>query len=445
MSSFNLNAISPIDGRYSKQTELLSNYFSEKALIKYRVKVEIEYFISLTEIGIKNLNKWDNKFNDKIRNIYIDFHDDDALEVKEIEKTTNHDVKAVEYFIKRKFDEMKIGEFSEFIHFGLTSQDINNTSIPLSIKDFIPNYFEKINLVLSEIDNKIEEYSDIPMLARTHGQPASPTRLGKEFKVFSVRIKEQLNVLKKIPHSCKFGGATGNFNAHQVAYPDIDWKNFAENFTKKLGLDHSFPTTQIEHYDNLARLFDCLKRINTIILDLNKDVWQYISLDYFSQKINKNEVGSSAMPHKVNPIDFENSEGNLSYANSIFEFLSSKLPISRLQRDLTDSTVLRNIGVPFSHTIIGLNSTLRGLNKLLVNKNKIENDLKDNWIVISEAIQTILRREGIEKPYELLKDLTRNNEVVNEETLKIFINNLKVDQKIKEELLNISPFNYTGI
>ena len=445
MSSFNLNAISPIDGRYSKQTELLSNYFSEKALIKYRVKVEIEYFISLTEIGIKNLNKWDNKFNDKIRNIYINFHDDDALEVKEIEKTTNHDVKAVEYFIKRKFDEMKIGEFSEFIHFGLTSQDINNTSIPLSIKDFIPNYFEKINLVLSEIDNKIEEYSDIPMLARTHGQPASPTRLGKEFKVFSVRIKEQLNVLKKIPHSCKFGGATGNFNAHQVAYPDIDWKNFAENFTKKLGLDHSFPTTQIEHYDNLARLFDCLKRINTIILDLNKDVWQYISLDYFSQKINKNEVGSSAMPHKVNPIDFENSEGNLSYANSIFEFLSSKLPISRLQRDLTDSTVLRNIGVPFSHTIIGLNSTLRGLNKLLVNKNKIENDLKDNWIVISEAIQTILRREGIEKPYELLKDLTRNNEVINEETFTIFINNLKVDQKIKEELLNISPFNYTGI
>ena len=445
MSSFNLNAISPVDGRYSKQTELLSNYFSEKALIKYRVKVEIEYFISLTEIGIKNLNKWDNKFNDKIRNIYIEFDDVDALEVKEIEKTTNHDVKAVEYFIKRKFDEMKIGEFSEFIHFGLTSQDINNTSIPLSIKDFIPNYFEKINLVLSEIDNKIEEYSDIPMLARTHGQPASPTRLGKEFKVFSVRIKEQLNVLKKIPHSCKFGGATGNFNAHQVAYPDIDWKNFAENFTRKLGLDHSFPTTQIEHYDNLARLFDCLKRINTIILDLNKDVWQYISLDYFSQKINKDEVGSSAMPHKVNPIDFENSEGNLSYANSIFEFLSSKLPISRLQRDLTDSTVLRNIGVPFSHTIIGLNSTLRGLNKLLVNKNKIENDLKDNWIVISEAIQTILRREGIEKPYELLKDLTRNNEVINEETFTIFINNLKVDQKIKKELLEITPFNYTGI
>ena len=445
MSSFNLNAISPVDGRYSKQTEFLSNYFSEKALIKYRAKVEIEYFISLTEIGIKNLNKWDNKFNDKIRNIYIEFHDEDALEVKEIEKTTNHDVKAVEYFIKRKFDEMKIGEFSEFIHFGLTSQDINNTSIPLSIKDFIPNYFEKINLVLSEIDNKVEGYSDIPMLARTHGQPASPTRLGKEFKVFSVRIKEQLNVLKKIPHSCKFGGATGNFNAHQVAYPDIDWKSFAENFTKKLGLVHSFPTTQIEHYDNLARLMDCLKRINTIILDFNKDIWQYISLDYFHQKINKSEVGSSAMPHKVNPIDFENSEGNLSYANSIFEFLSSKLPISRLQRDLTDSTVLRNIGVPFSHTVIGFNSTLKGLKKLLINKNKIENDLKDNWIVISEAIQTILRREGIEKPYELLKDLTRNNEVVNEETFTNFINNLKVDQKIKEELLNISPLNYTGI
>ena len=445
MSSFNLNAISPVDGRYSKQTEFLSNYFSEKALIKYRAKVEIEYFISLTEIGIKNLNKWDNKFNDKIRNIYIEFRDEDALEVKEIEKTTNHDVKAVEYFIKRKFGEMKIGEFSEFIHFGLTSQDINNTSIPLSIKDFIPNYFEKINLVLSEIDDKVKGYSDIPMLARTHGQPASPTRLGKEFKVFSVRIKEQINVLKKIPHSCKFGGATGNFNAHQVAYPDIDWKNFAENFTKKLGLVHSFPTTQIEHYDNLARLMDCLKRINTIILDFNKDIWQYISFDYFHQKINKSEVGSSAMPHKVNPIDFENSEGNLSYANSIFEFLSSKLPISRLQRDLTDSTVLRNIGVPFSHTVIGFNSTLKGLKKLLINKNKIENDLKDNWIVISEAIQTILRREGIEKPYELLKDLTRNNEVVNEETFTNFINNLKVDQKIKEELLNISPFNYTGI
>ncbi|MAV14090.1 MAG: adenylosuccinate lyase [Flavobacteriaceae bacterium] len=445
MSSFNLNAISPVDGRYSKQTELLSNYFSEKALIKYRVKVEIEYFISLTEIGIKNLNHWNNKFNDKIRKIYIEFHDEDALDVKEIEKTTNHDVKAVEYFIKRKFDEMKISEFSEFIHFGLTSQDINNTSIPLSIKDFIPKYFEKINLVLSEIDDKVEEYSNIPMLARTHGQPASPTRLGKEFKVFSVRIKEQLNVLKKIPHSCKFGGATGNFNAHQVAYPDINWKNFAENFTKKLGLDHSFPTTQIEHYDNLARLMDCLKRINTIMLDFNKDVWQYISLDYFNQKINKSEVGSSAMPHKVNPIDFENSEGNLSYANSIFEFLSSKLPISRLQRDLTDSTVLRNIGVPFSHTIIGFNSTLKGLKKLLVNKNKIENDLRDNWIVISEAIQTILRREGIEKPYELLKDFTRNNEIVNEETFIIFINNLKVDQKIKKELLNISPFNYTGI
>jgi len=445
MSSFNLNAISPVDGRYSKQTELLSNYFSEKALIKYRVKVEIEYFISLTEIGIENLNHWDNKFNDKIRNIYIEFNDVDALEVKEIEKTTNHDVKAVEYFIKRKFDEMKIGEFSEFIHFGLTSQDINNTAIPLSIKDFIPYYFEKINLVLTEIDNKVDEYSDIPMLARTHGQPASPTRLGKEFKVFSVRINEQLNVLKKIPHSCKFGGATGNFNAHQVAYPNIEWRNFAENFAKKLDLDHSFPTTQIEHYDNLARLFDCLKRINTIILDFNKDIWQYISFDYFHQKINKSEVGSSAMPHKVNPIDFENSEGNLSYANSIFEFLSTKLPISRLQRDLTDSTVLRNIGVPFSHTIIGLNSTLKGLKKLLVNKNKIENDLKDNWIVITEAIQTILRREGIEKPYELLKDLTRNNEVVNEEKFNNFINNLDISSEIKKELLEITPFNYTGI
>lgn len=440
-----LNAISPIDGRYRSKTKHLAKYFSEEALIHFRVRVEIEYFIALCEWPLPQLESFNTSLFEDLRDIYKHFTENDAKEIKEIEKTTNHDVKAVEYFIKKEFDRLELQEYKEFIHFGLTSQDINNTSIPLSIKDFIPYYFEKINLVLSEIDNKVEEYSDIPMLARTHGQPASPTRLGKEFKVFSVRIEEQLNVLKKIPHSCKFGGATGNFNAHQVAYPDIDWKKFAENFTEKLGLDHSFPTTQIEHYDNLARLMDCLKRINTIILDFNKDVWQYISLDYFHQKINKNEVGSSAMPHKVNPIDFENSEGNLSYANSIFEFLSSKLPISRLQRDLTDSTVLRNIGVPFSHTIIGFNSTLKGLKKLLVNKNKIENDLKDNWIVISEAIQTILRREGIEKPYELLKDLTRNNEVVNEETFKIFINNLKVDQKIKEELLNISPFNYTGI
>lgn len=445
MSSFNLNAISPVDGRYSNQTALLSNYFSEKALIKYRLKVEIEYFISLTEIGIENLNQWDNKFNDQIRNIYIEFDDKDAFEIKEIEKTTNHDVKAVEYFIKRKFNEMKISEFSEFIHFGLTSQDINNTAIPLSIKDFIPHYFEKINLVLAEIDDKVVEYSDIPMLARTHGQPASPTRLGKEFQVFSVRIKEQLKVLKKIPHSCKFGGATGNFNAHHVTYPKINWKNFAESFLHKLELTHSFPTTQIEHYDNMARLFDCLKRINTIILDFNKDVWQYISLDYFNQKINKNEVGSSAMPHKVNPIDFENSEGNLSYANSIFEFLSSKLPISRLQRDLTDSTVLRNIGVPLSHTIIGFNSTLKGLKKILVNKNKIENDLELNWIVISEAIQTILRREGIEKPYELLKDLTRNNKLIDKKTFENFILNLEISLEIKKELLKITPFNYTGI
>ena len=445
MSSFNLNAISPVDGRYSNQTALLSNYFSEKALIKYRLKVEIEYFISLTEIGIENLNQWDNKFNDQIRNIYIEFDDKDAFEIKEIEKTTNHDVKSVEYFIKRKFNEMKISEFSEFIHFGLTSQDINNTAIPLSIKDFIPHYFEKINLVLAEIDDKVVEYSDIPMLARTHGQPASPTRLGKEFKVFSVRIKEQLKVLKKIPHSCKFGGATGNFNAHHVAYPKIKWKNFAERFLNKLGLTHSFPTTQIEHYDNMARLFDCLKRINTIILDFNKDVWQYISLDYFNQKINKNEVGSSAMPHKINPIDFENSEGNLSYANSIFEFFSSKLPISRLQRDLTDSTVLRNVGVPLSHTIIGFNSTLKGLKKLLVNKNKIENDLELNWIVISEAMQTILRREGIEKPYELLKDLTRSNKLINKKTFENFILNLDISLEIKKELLKITPFNYTGI
>ena len=446
MSSFNLNAISPVDGRYSKQTEFLSNYFSEKALIKYRAKVEIEYFISLTEIGIKNLNKWDNKFNDKIRNIYIEFHDEDALEVKEIEKTTNHDVKAVEYFIKRKFDEMKIGEFSEFIHFGLTSQDINNTSIPLSIKDFIPNYFEKINLVLSEIDNKVEEYSDIPMLARTHGQPASPTRLGKEFKVFSVRIEEQLNVLKKIPHSCKFGGATGNFNAHHVTFPNINWVEFADNFIKNtFKLKRQKTTTQIEHYDNLSALMQNISRINTILIDFSKDIWTYIALDYFKQKIKDGEIGSSAMPHKVNPIDFENAEGNLSYANAIFEFLAKKLPISRLQRDLTDSTTTRNIGVPFAHSLIALSSLKNGINKLLINNIKIEEDLEKNWAVIAEAIQTILRREGFKNPYEKVKELTRTNSVINQEIISNFINNLNINEHVKEELNNISPKNYTGI
>ena len=444
MSISSLKAISPIDGRYHSKIEELSEFFSEKALIKYRLLVEIEYFISLTEIKLPNLKKWDVKMNESIRDIYRNFNDNDANEVKMIEKSTNHDVKAVEYFIKNKFKLLKLEKFSEYIHFGLTSQDINNTAIPMSIKDFMPFYNSKINELISELNLKVMEYSRISMLARTHGQPASPTRLGKEIDVFKTRIKEQFKVLKSIPISCKFGGATGNLNAHKIAFPDINWIKFAENFAKKLNLEISYPTTQIEHYDNLARLFDNLKRINTIILDLNRDLWQYISLDYFQQKIVKDEVGSSAMPHKVNPIDFENSEGNLSYANAIFEFLSAKLPISRLQRDLTDSTVLRNIGVPISHTIIGIKSTLKGISKLLVNEVRIKEDLKKNWIVIAEAIQTILRREGVDKPYELLKDLTRNNTKVDENVFNEFIIKLDISEKVKEELKDITPFNYTG-
>ena len=444
MSISSLKAISPIDGRYRSKTEELSEFFSEKALIKYRLLVEIEYFISLTEIKLHNLKKWDIKMNESIRDIYRNFNDNDAKEVKMIEKSTNHDVKAVEYFIKNKFKLLKLEKFSEYIHFGLTSQDINNTAIPMSIKDFMPFYNSKINELISELEHKVKEYSRISMLARTHGQPASPTRLGKEIDVFKTRVKEQFKVLESIPISCKFGGATGNLNAHKIAFPDINWIKFAENFAKKLNLEISYPTTQIEHYDNLARLFDNLKRINTIILDLNRDLWQYISLDYFQQKIVKDEVGSSAMPHKVNPIDFENSEGNLSYANAIFEFLSAKLPISRLQRDLTDSTVLRNIGVPISHTVIGIKSTLKGISKLLVNEVRIKEDLKKNWIVISEAIQTILRREGVDKPYELLKDLTRNNTKVDENIFNEFIIKLDISEKVKKELKDITPFNYTG-
>lgn len=444
MSISSLKAISPIDGRYRSKIEELSEFFSEKALIKYRLLVEIEYFISLTEIKLHNLKKWDIKMNESIRDIYRNFNDNDAKEVKMIEKSTNHDVKAVEYFIKNKFKLLKLEKFSEYIHFGLTSQDINNTAIPMSIKDFMPFYNSKINELISELEHKVKEYSRISMLARTHGQPASPTRLGKEIDVFKTRIKEQFKVLESIPISCKFGGATGNLNAHKIAFPEINWIKFAENFAKKLNLEISYPTTQIEHYDNLARLFDNLKRINTIILDLNRDLWQYISLDYFQQKIVKDEVGSSAMPHKVNPIDFENSEGNLSYANAIFEFLSAKLPISRLQRDLTDSTVLRNIGVPISHTIIGIKSTLKGIRKLLVNEVRIKEDLKNNWIVIAEAIQTILRREGVDKPYELLKDLTRNNTKVDENVFNEFIIKLDISEKVKKELKDITPFNYTG-
>ena len=444
MSKKSLNAISPIDGRYSSKTENLSNFFSEKALIRYRVLVEIEYFISLTEVEIPGLSNWKSSDNKLIKNIYEKFSDDDAIEIKKIEKTTNHDVKAVEYFIKEKFNNLGFEDYSEYIHFGLTSQDVNNTAIPLSIKDFLPSYFLIIEDLINELSIKVKDYSDIAMLARTHGQPASPTRLGKEINVFKSRIIEQFNVIKTIPISCKFGGATGNMNAHKVAFPKIDWVNFSNNFAKKLNLKLSYPTTQIEHYDNLARLFDNFKRINTIILDLNKDLWQYISMDYFQQKIIKNEVGSSAMPHKVNPIDFENSEGNISYANAIFEFLSSKLPVSRLQRDLTDSTVLRNVGVPISHTIIGIKSTIKGLNKLVVNKQKITEDLEKNWIVISEAIQTILRREGVDKPYELLKDLTRNNAKIDEKVFIDFISQLDISENVKKELLSITPFNYTG-
>ncbi len=444
MSKKSLNAISPIDGRYSSKTENLSNFFSEKALIRYRVLVEIEYFISLTEVQIPGLSNWKSRDNKLIKNIYEKFSDDDAIEIKKIEKTINHDVKAVEYFLKEKFNDLGFENYSEYIHFGLTSQDVNNTAIPLSIKDFLPSYYLIIEDLINELSIKVKEYSGIAMLARTHGQPASPTRLGKEINVFKSRIIEQFNVLKTIPISCKFGGATGNMNAHKVAFPNIDWINFSNNFAKKLNLKLSYPTTQIEHYDNLARLFDNFKRINTIVLDLNKDLWQYISMDYFQQKIIKNEVGSSAMPHKVNPIDFENSEGNISYANAIFEFLSSKLPVSRLQRDLTDSTVLRNVGVPISHTIIGIKSTIKGLNKLVVNKQKITEDLEKNWIVISEAIQTVLRREGVDKPYELLKDLTRNNAKIDQKVLIDFISQLDISENVKKELLSITPFNYTG-
>ena len=441
-----LNAISPIDGRYHEKTKNYSSYFSEYALIKYRVLIEIEYFIALSKSEISIFTDFPKELISSIRNIYIKFSKKDAEDVKEIERETNHDVKAVEYFIKNKFKELDLDKYLEYIHFGLTSQDINNTAIPLSIKDalntiYLPELTELINL----IDKKNYEYSEIPMLARTHGQAASPTRLGKEFEVFKIRLSEQLKFLNSIPIAAKFGGATGNFNAHKVAFPKVDWKKFAGSLVNDLGLYHSFPTTQIEHYDHLASLFDCMKRINTILIDFNRDMWSYISMDYFKQKINKNEVGSSAMPHKVNPIDFENSEGNLGIANSIFEHLSAKLPISRLQRDLTDSTVLRNIGVPFGHTSIAFKSTIKGINKLIVNREKIESDLNNNWAVIAEAIQTILRRECYPNPYETLKDLTRKNLEINKTTIHEFIDSLKINTDIKNELKKISPQNYTGI
>lgn len=442
-----LNAISPIDGRYRNKVEKLAPYFSEEALIKYRVQVEIEYFIALCEIPLTQLADFNIELFDELRAIYRNFTPIDAAAIKDIEKVTNHDVKAVEYFIKEKFDALNISKYKEFIHFGLTSQDINNTAIPLSIKDAMNDvYVEEYTEVLNKLEALSKDWVAIPMLARTHGQPASPTRLGKEMEVFVVRLKEQFNLLNDIPSAAKFGGATGNFNAHKVAYPNIDWKAFGGKFVQeKLGLYHSFPTTQIEHYDHMAALFDGLKRINTILIDLNRDIWTYVSMDYFKQKIKAGEVGSSAMPHKVNPIDFENSEGNLGIANALFEHLSAKLPVSRLQRDLTDSTVLRNIGVPFGHTLIGFKSTLKGLNKLLLNEPKFAEDLENNWAVVAEAIQTILRREGYPNPYEALKGLTRTNEKINKLSISNFIDTLEVSNSIKTELKAISPSNYTGI
>ena len=442
-----LNAISPIDGRYRSKTKSLACYFSEEALIQYRVRVEIEYFIALCELPLPQLADFNPSLFEDLRSIYNHFTEEDAKEVKEIEKTTNHDVKAVEYFIKKEFDRLEITDYKEFIHFGLTSQDINNTSIPLSVKEAVAQvYLPQLDEVITQLKALSEEYKDVSLLARTHGQPASPTRLGKEFAVFINRLEEQRNTLLAIPNAAKFGGATGNFNAHLVAYPKQDWKSFGTDFVEnRLGLHHSFPTTQIEHYDYFAALCDAMKRINTILIDLDRDIWTYISMDYFKQKIKEGEVGSSAMPHKVNPIDFENSEGNLGIANALFGYLAEKLPVSRLQRDLTDSTILRNIGTPFGHSLIGFQSTLKGLEKLLLNEDKIKADLENNWAVVAEAIQTILRREGYPNPYEALKELTRTNEVINQEAIHRFVDQLEIDSKVKAELKTITPFNYTGI
>ena len=442
-----LNAISPIDGRYRSKTISLSPYFSEEALIKYRVLVEVEYFIALREADLPQLANIDKSIYDSLRAIYKNFSTEDALWIKETEKTTNHDVKAVEYFIKSKFNGLGLQDYKEFIHFGLTSQDINNTAIPLSTKEAFENvYLPGLVSVIAKLKELAMEWKDIPMLARTHGQPASPTRLGKEILVFVERLEEQMRLLFNVPFAAKFGGATGNYNAHKVAYPNTDWKKFGTDFVEKsLGLHHSFPTTQIEHYDHFAAFFDALKRINTILIDLDRDIWTYVSMDYFKQKIKAGEIGSSAMPHKVNPIDFENSEGNLGIANAIFEHLSAKLPLSRLQRDLTDSTVLRNIGVPMGHTLIAFEATLKGLNKLLLNEEKFAEDLEKNWAVVAEAIQTILRREGYPNPYEALKDLTRTNTVINKEAIHNFIGTLNVSEEVRAELMQITPSNYLGI
>lgn len=442
-----LTAISPVDGRYRKQTQALVPYFSEYALIRYRVMVEIEYFIALCECPLPQLQSVATSVFPELRGVYEDFDEKQAQQIKEIEKTTNHDVKAVEYFLKDKFDTLGLHSYKEFIHFGLTSQDINNTAIPLSVREALQKvYLPLLAEVVNQLQTQATGWRDIPMLARTHGQPASPTRLGKEWQVFHERLIRQTGLLEALPHAAKFGGATGNFNAHVVAYPHVDWITFGNRFTEKyLGLKRSHPTTQIEHYDFLAALFDNLKRINTILLDFSRDVWQYVSMGYFTQKIVAGEVGSSAMPHKVNPIDFENAEGNLGVANALFEHMAAKLPVSRLQRDLTDSTVLRNTGVPLGHTLIALRSLQKGLSKIEVNQAALHDDLKDNWAVVAEGIQTILRREGYPQAYEALKTLTRHNERISEGVIKRFIQSLEVSEAVKEELLAITPFNYTGV
>ncbi len=442
-----LTTISPIDGRYRNKVENLANYFSEFALIKYRVMVEIEYFIELTQLNIQALADFPQNKKEDLRAIYQNFSEKDASHIKDIEKITNHDVKAVEYFLKEKLEELGLTKFEEFIHFGLTSQDINNTAVPLSLRDAIyEEYLPLLDELIHTLNDLSQDWKEIPMLARTHGQPASPTRLGKEIYVFVERLDIQKRQLLAVPFSAKFGGATGNMNAHFVAFPEIDWVSFANNFVNQtLRIERSQTTTQIEHYDNAAALFDAMKRINSIILDLDRDMWTYISMDYFKQKIKEGEIGSSAMPHKVNPIDFENSEGNIGMANAIFEHLSAKLPVSRLQRDLTDSTVLRNVGVPIAHTLIALHSTLKGINKLLLNREKLDADLEDNWAVVAEAIQTVLRREGYPKPYEALKGLTRTNSKISEQSISDFIDTLSVSEGVKAELKRIRPQNFTGI
>lgn len=441
-----LFAISPIDGRYRKQVELLTNYFSEKALINYRTRVEIEYFIALCNLELEGLKDFDKNNFEVLRDIYRDFSETDALEIKDIEKITNHDVKAVEYFIKRRFDAIGLEKWKEFIHFGLTSQDINNTSVPLSMKECQEDiYLPLINDVIDLLDEKANEWEGVPMLAHTHGQPASPTMLSKEIRVFTYRLKQQLAYFAFIPFGAKFGGATGNFNAHKITFPKYNWVLFANNFCSELGLERQTYTTQIENYDNMAAYFDSIRRINVILMDFCKDMWAYVSMEYFKQKIKEGEVGSSAMPHKVNPIDFENAEGNLGMANSIFEHLSMKLPISRLQRDLTDSTVTRNIGVPIAHTIIALNSIIKGVNKLLLNKSALERDLNNNWSVVAEALQSILRSIGYPNAYEVLKDLTRTNKEVNAETIAQFVDGLNISDEIKKRMKAITPMNYVGV